>query len=257
VTRLWTVLLALVALAGCTSPTNSDPPTISKTKFLAFGDSITFGVCGPQNNGPSVCPSYVMRLEELLSARYTSQTFTMTTRAVGGESTALGRIRLPGELDTYKPEVLLLMEGTNDVVAPSLDINGAVGALEDMIVTALDRGVIVFVATIPPLGTNGPFSYAVPRVPQMNNAIRLAAARRGVVLVDVFAALNTDVQRYFPVDDVHPTAEGMRVIGQTFYTYVRHALDSTLLGNVSLQSVPSSLFNPPAGPGLITNRPAK
>jgi hypothetical protein len=43
--------------------------------------------------------------------------------------------------------------------------------------------------------------------------------------VDVFTALNANVPKYYPIEDLHPTGEAMRVIGDTFYTYVRHALD--------------------------------
>jgi lysophospholipase L1-like esterase len=104
----------------------------------------------------------------------------------------------------------------------------SVGALEDMVNLARARGVSnVFIATIPPIKAGGPNDYAADRIAPFNARVRDMAARKGAHLVDVYAVLNADLARYFPDDDVHPSGEALRVIGETFYAAVRSVLDNT------------------------------
>ena len=207
-------------------------PKISKTKYLAFGDSITYGRCGPK---PNTCPPYTVRLLELLRERYTAQTFVVTTSGLPGEKATQGQDRLAGELDLYQPEVLLLMEGTNDVLADPFELDAANDAIEHMIDISRNRGVTtIFLATIPPIVPGGPNNSAVSKVPEMNNEIKDIAAKKGVFLVDVFAALNADLSKYYTGDDVHPNAEGLRRIGEVFYAIIRDKLDITPTGSSSV-----------------------
>ncbi len=220
-----TAVDALSRQASCNfAVTVTAVPRISKTKFLAFGDSITFGRCGPK---PNTCPPYTVRLEELLRARYTLQNFVVTTRGISGEWASDGEDRLAGELNTYNPEVLLLMEGTNDINNGASNIPEALESLGDMIDLARGRGITVFLATVAPVAPGGPNNSTVPLVAPFNNQIRALAAQKGVPLVDVYAALAADIPRYYVGDDLHPTAEGLRLIGETFYAAVRTALDIT------------------------------
>jgi lysophospholipase L1-like esterase len=220
---------ALSRTASCSfNVTVTITPKISKTKYLAFGDSITFGRCGPK---PSTCPPYTVRLSELLRERYTAQTFVVTTSGLPGEKATQGQDRLAGELDLYQPEVLLLMEGTNDVLFDPFDLDAANDAIEHMIDIARNRGVsAIFLATIPPIVPGGPNNFAVFRVLEMNSEIRDIASKKGVFLVDVFAALNADLSKYYTGDDVHPNEEGLRRIGEAFYAVIREKLDITPTG---------------------------
>ena len=232
---------ALARQASCNfTVTVTVTPKISKTKYLAFGDSITYGRCGPK---PNECPPYTIRLGDLLRERYTAQTFTIPgdicqltapaycTSGKPGEKATQGQDRLAGVLDTYKPEVLLLMEGTNDVLFDPFDLDAANDAIENMIDIARNRGVsTIFLATIPPIVPGGPNNSAVSKVLEMNNEIRDIAAKKGVFLVDVFAALNADLSRYYTGDDVHPNAEGLQRIGEAFYAVIREKLDVTPTG---------------------------
>ena len=205
------------------SVTVTVPPKISKTRFLAFGDSITNGRCGPL---PNYCPTYAERVQELLVARYTTQTFTIVNRGVNGETTAQGESELPREL-AFGPEVLMLMEGTNDLTG-DVPQDRTLDSLEDMIDISRARGVsAIFLASVPPIAPGGPNNSVIPRVAPLNAGIRDLAARKGVYFVDVYAALVTDVPRYYSGNDLHPTGEGLRLIGDTFYAAIRAALDIT------------------------------
>src|SRR5688572_31108387 len=252
---------ALSRQASCNfTVTVTITPKISKTKFLAFGDSITFGRCGP---APNTCPPYTVRLEELLRTRYTAQTFQVFTSGLPGEKTSEGGGRLPGEVSAYNPEVVLLMEGTNDVVAGSFKLNETEDALEYMIDAARNRGATaVFLATIPPIAPGGSNTFAIPRVLELNAEIRDLAARKGAHLVDVYAALIADMSRHYAGNDLHPTAEGLRVIGETFFARIRATLDITPTGSSPLlsSSIPSGLpdlLAPPRRPAPFKRLPGK
>ena len=224
---------ALSRQGSCSfSITVTATPKISKTKFLAFGDSITAGRCGP---APAFCDAYDVRLVELLRARYTNQSFSVVNVGIPGEtashaaasSLAAGEDRLPTALNTYTPEVLLLMEGTNDLNAGEAFAPKALEALGNMIDLARSRGITVFIATIAPIAPGGASNSTIPLVAPFNADIRALAAAKGVPLVDVYAALNADVPRYYSGNDLHPVAEGHRLIGETFYAKIREVLDIT------------------------------
>lgn len=226
-------------------------PRISKTKFLAFGDSITFGRCGP---GGETCPSdaYPARLATLLRERYTQQAFTVTNVGIPGEIASddiadtrgevAGQDRLGSELSRYNPEVVLLMEGTNDLFhaqdTPDYAILSAELALDRMVSIAQARGVTVLLATIPPQRAPAPpgtvnRDAVAALVPLLNSRIRSVAASRRVMLVDVYAALVNDIPTLLSIDNLHPNAAGLRRIGETFFAAIRSAFDTTPTGATS------------------------
>jgi lysophospholipase L1-like esterase len=241
---------ALGRQASCNfNVTIAATPSISKTRFLAFGDSITFGRCGP---GGQECPAdaYPVRLATLLAERYTNQTFTVANVGIPGEVASntiaaelgalAGQDRLPAELEKRNPEVLLLMEGTNDLFHqqhnPAFAIQSAELALDRMVSNAQGRGVTVFLATIPPQRAPAPpgtvnRDAVAALVPLLNARIRVVAMNRGVPLVDVYAAMVNDIPSLISVDNLHPTGAGLRVIGETFYAAIRATLDTTPKGS--------------------------
>lgn len=234
---------SLQRTATCSFAVTITPtPRIAKTKFLAFGDSITYGRC----NSSGECPPYTIRLQNLLEQRYAKQSFTVITSGRPGENASdditptngneAGQDRLPEELRDFSPEVLLLMEGTNDLLnaplGPSSGVEMATVALDQMVGVAKARGVVVLLATIPPMRYPPPpgtrdRSAAGPLVPTLNNRIRQLATAHGVTLVDIYAAMNADLAGTIGDDNLHPTVKGLEVIADTFYAAIRQTLDST------------------------------
>lgn len=214
---------ALARQASCNfNVTVTAVPKISKTKFLAFGDSITVGRC---NERDTFCPPYSGRLESLLRARYTAQTPTVANVSANGRTAAQGEDLLPGVLSSTAPEVLLLMMGTNDINGGEPD--EGLESLEDMVLLAKGQGRIVMLATISPARAGGPWDATARAIPAFNDQVRAIAARHNVTLVDVFAALNVDIARYIGSDDLHPSEAGHQLIAETFYASIRSAFDIT------------------------------
>lgn len=104
-------------------------------RILAFGDSLTDGVgAAPQESYPSV-------LSELTG-------LTVINAGVSGETTGEGLLRLPKVLETSRADLLILIEGGNDILrnipAPKIQSN-----LDAMIQLAKSQGIPVVPIGIP------------------------------------------------------------------------------------------------------------
>lgn len=230
-------------------------PTIAKTTFVAFGDSITDGVKSDPWISVLWRPewrlfrlgephSYPYKLNTLLGNRYTAQTLTINNEGWGGETASttwdpkdgrpVGEVRLNTVLQTHNPQVLLLMEGTNDLFfaageVPGDGVSDVIGALDRMISAAMVRGTQVFLATVPPqrIASNPNRGRVAVVIPTLNAEIRALAVRRGVTLVDIYAALNENLNLYIGLDHLHPTEAGFQRIAETFFDAIRQQLDTT------------------------------
>jgi len=218
---------ALARIAVCTfSVKVSVPPRLQFTKFMAFGDSLTEGKPSRIRAFDDFAGSYPSVLYPLLTARYVAQTVTMSKQGYGGEWTSTGVTRLSGLLAAERPEVLLLMEGSNDLSAgdPSA-IAPALRNMEQMVVNAKASGANVFLATIPPqvAGSSSGRGYQI--VPTYNDEIRRIATTQNVVLVDVFSALNSDLSAHMGRDGLHCTTAGYQKMADTFYATIQARLE--------------------------------
>ena len=209
------------------------PPRLTATRFLSFGDSLTLGTTSvPSIRFLEEMPdSYPFKLQRLLTQRYTAQTVAVLNDGIGGEMASSptlhspgGDVRLPQSVDTHRPEVVLLMEGTNDLQV--LNPIDALEALEGMVRNARVRGARVFLATIPPqkpgFRTN-PASMAL--VPGFNDQIRALAAREGATLVDVYGRMVGRPDLLGP-DGLHPVPQGYDLMAQIFFDTIRATLEA-------------------------------
>ena len=203
-------------------------PVLQKTRFVAFGDSITEGVLASAQPAPN---PYPIVLQRQLAARYATQEFTVLNEGRGGEQTGGsqgGASRLPGVLVSDNPQVLLLMEGVNDLVSgdPST-ISGVVANLRTMIQQARSRGATVFLGTLLPEIPGGSRTGALPLIVPANDQIRALAANEGVALVDLYQAFVGMERVLIGEDGLHPNDAGYQKIAQTFFDVIRMRLESS------------------------------
>lgn len=227
--------------ATCSFNVNIAPPPLSRTTFLAFGDSMTageitapvgiLGADGFPNFRQIVVPaqSYPTKLGALLRTRYFTQAsqFVITNAGLPREWAVDGANRLPGVLTATNPQVLLLLAGVNDLEAvPVLStVESASLGLLTMVRTARSRGIAVFIATLPPGRPGGRLTPNALLVLQLNALIRAGAAREGATLVDLNAAMTADVNTLIGVDGLHPTEAGYQRMAETFFTAIRTAYE--------------------------------
>jgi lysophospholipase L1-like esterase len=205
------------------------PPQIAAVRFVAFGDSMSDGVLGfaplaVGDPGPPV--GYAFKLRSLLAARYTGQEFSVTDEGVGGENIARGTARLPGVLSRDAPEVLLLLEGVNDLNGGrDAAIPGVVDGLRTMVRVARGQGIVVFLGTLLPQRPGGFRAFAPGSIVPANNLIRSMAVAEGAVLVDLYQTFDGQTDTLLGADGLHPNDAGYQKMAETFFTAIGARLE--------------------------------
>ena len=187
---IFPVLLGALALAGCTRSSPRLAPLPPDAVVLAFGDSITFGIgASPDESYPAVL------------ARLTGR--TVVNAGIPGEVTAEGLARLPGALDRYRPALLILCLGGNDLLH-HLDERQAADNLRAMLRLARERGVNAVLLGVPKFGlapSPPPFYREIARefdVPYQGDALKRILTKNSL-----------------KADYIHPNAEGYKVLAET------------------------------------------
>ena len=212
---------------GSTPPPVTMPPTLGITRVLGFGDSMTEGTTSPSLPilgalTPGLPESYPYKLQTLLSARYTAQTITVLNAGHAGERTSDGRDRLGAVLSEARPEVVILMEGANDLNALNgaglTNISPVVNAMEDMVREAVGRGVQVIVATLPPQRPGGFRAHSGPLLAKYNDELKTMASKKGAMLVDLNALFPLSL---IGQDGLHPTEGGYQKFAEIFLDAIK------------------------------------
>lgn len=195
--------------------------------FLAFGDSITDGG-GTRSNGPAT--AYPILLENKLRQNYAGY-FLSINAGNPGETTEEGAERFPRWLDANNPDLVLLMEGTNDNFEGD-PYDQIEDNLRYMVQMALARGIKVIIATIPPVISNNyrDRDEQERRIVGFNPRIYKIAADYNIPVAPVFESI-TAVPNWQKVlmdqpSANHPNDAGHAVIRNTFYVPVSAGLDS-------------------------------
>jgi len=212
-------------------------PHLQGTQFLAFGDSITQG-----NNGcndeiqpcmPLLDPNfdYPTVLQGLLRARYSEQAvgIAVVNDGAGGESALDGNSRINSELDLAHPNALLILEGVNDFLSDDGSPAEVAAALRYDIGAAKARGVAVFLSTLTPniypcSGLNVGLAcrtWGVGNVEPANAAIRQLAVEENVVLVDSYPVVYANKDRDIDYDGLHLTRAGRADVAQAFFDAIK------------------------------------
>jgi lysophospholipase L1-like esterase len=219
------------------------PPQISLTSFAAYGDSMTAGEVvseGVFSLNPRSRPfrvdttvAYPTDLLAELSALYSAQSIHVTNLGESGATTGKLKDDFPILVPTGVYQVLLLMAGANDLPAAedgdTTAIPTAVDNMRQIITQARNKGLRVFVATLPPavMGescfgeTNGG---AADQVVPFNNALKTMLASQNAVLVDVYPLFVGKTSTLIDCDGLHPTKEGYQVIADTFFASIKQTL---------------------------------
>ena len=203
-------LVPALALSSLLLPRLAAAQTTPATTYVAFGDSITQGVGDELNRG-----GYPSRLQDLLVTRGVSA--EVRNAGLAGEETSGGVTRI-GTVLREGDDVLLLMEGTNDV--NKISVETITANLNEIARKAANRGLRTVHATLVPRhpaatndGTNKT-TYAV------SAAIRELAFTQQRQLADPFEVWYNETPNftalYAPGDRVHPNAAGYDLLARIF-----------------------------------------
>ncbi|HUQ89277.1 MAG TPA: GDSL-type esterase/lipase family protein [Vicinamibacterales bacterium] len=213
---------------------------LSRVRFLAFGDSVTAGEVsfpvGSTSHGMALiskqvvvpAAAYPTILAKTLQGRYSSQadSIVVANYGLGGEKAAVARDRFIQALNIVRPEVVLLMQGYNDIPGGADGAaSTAASEVEIMVAEARNRGMRVFLATLVPPRPGGNRTIGQIYIDDYNNRMRVVASRQGAVLVDLYTAILPDVQRYIGVDGLHPNEAGYARIADLFFQAIQANLE--------------------------------
>jgi lysophospholipase L1-like esterase len=209
------------------------PPRLKFVRFLAFGDSLTEGVVssGPMLRLFLLQDSYPFLLQRRLAARYLLQAPVVINEGIAGEAATEGSRRLRSRIQLHRPDVLLLMEGTNDLLdRPDIGrgADTAMVALKGMVSEAKLLGVRVAIATVPPQRAGGirHRDAVASLIPSFNDRIRALAAVENVALIDVYNAMKDDLS-LIGLDDLHPTIAGYDVMAGAYFEAIKREFEDT------------------------------
>ncbi|WP_321531784.1 arylesterase [uncultured Desulfuromonas sp.] len=191
VTWLLGVVMTLSLLSGCHRSHLSEvsPDGV----IVAFGDSLTVGV------GANRSDSYPSVLQQLTGRE-------VINAGISGETTDEGAKRLPKVLADTEPELLILLEGGNDILR-NHNLTQTRNYLATMIEYAQNQGVQVVLIAVPEKNL---FSEQAP-------LYRELAEKYQVVLID---DMISDLLRTpsYKSDTIHLNARGYRVMAEEIYS---------------------------------------
>ena len=223
-----------------------NPPKLSTTSFLSFGDSITAGEDGQNSVASSLSimssrfhPSvlfpfaqrYPQELQQLLLDRYKTQSPTVSNQGAAGEAASdpAALRRFIGLTSSGRYSVALIMEGTNDLYdRDDRIVPAAIDGLRQMIRDAKGKGIRPYLATIPPMNPAACVpvcrGLAWSLVSGFNDSVRTLATTEGVTLVDVYQGFGGNFALVGP-DGLHPSADGYAKIADLFFSAIQQTIE--------------------------------
>lgn len=230
--RLLKSQLVLLVLASLVVLATADPADAQRTRFLAFGDSITeaagFDDCPCDEHECRQLCGYPRRLKNLLEDA--GMDAGVLNFGLGGERTPEGLTRLDEVLEVGG-DVLLLMEGTNDI-SRSISPETTIRNLEEMRRKATFAGLDTVHATLVPRFPNAQVDSDNVENARMAGLIRdlaFTGERRLVDPFEVFSRQDNLFEDFYAdiLDDPvgHPNARGFDLLAETFFNVLTNVDD--------------------------------
>lgn len=214
--------------------------TLSKVKYFAFGDSITAGEITVPISGSIfsaagsitkqvIVPgsSYPTVLQRTLQGRYASQAsqISVANYGLGGERTVTARDRFIAGLNTVRPEVVIILEGANDIPGGA---DGAASSAASEVRAMADeagrRGMRVFIGTPVP-GKPGSKQISTFLLLDYASRMRNVAAQSGATLIDFYNLMLPEADRLIGIDGLHPNEAGYTKMADIVFQAIQSAFE--------------------------------
>ena len=188
---IFTGLLCGLLLTGCDKPKLS--PLSSDATIVAFGDSLTYGIGADQEN------SYPSALADLTG-------MTVVNAGISGEITAQGVVRFQSVLDKYQPQLVILLEGGNDILR-NQELSQVKNNLASMIKSAQSQDIQVILLGVPEKKL---FSDSAALYGELANQYNLVFD--GEILSELLRSAQ------YKSDPIHLNEAGYRLLAEKIYT---------------------------------------
>lgn len=196
-------------------------PLLDETKYIGFGDSITYGYMDYEEAPEK---GYIPRLQTLLSQNFGAT--IVFNDGLGGETTPYGASRIDKVISNRQARYLLLLEGTNDVKLLEIPIDTTIFDLAEMLRKCLAAGVFPAVCTLlPRRDWISYYTLYTDRFDEVNRNIPLIAAEKGVPMLDLFKVFDEypdgGPDALLSTDLVHPNELGYQVMAEQWLKAIR------------------------------------
>ena len=179
-------------LGGCDAkPTLKPLP--EDAVILAFGDSLTYGT-GAQTN-----ESYPAVLQAMLNRK-------VINAGIPGEVSHRGLARLPRLLAAYRPDLLILCHGANDILRHK-DLQRTKQNLQNMIDLARQQGVDILLIAVPHYSVTLSPHYLYDELATENHLPILRSAISDILLINTLKS-----------DFIHPNNKGYQTLENSIYS---------------------------------------
>jgi lysophospholipase L1-like esterase len=141
------------------------------------------------------------------------------------------RDRLIGKIAIYHPDLVLLLEGTNDLSADPLragaSISAGVTGVRGLIAAAQSSGARVLVGTLlPEIAADLTHGGAPDQVVPFNAQLVPAVLSSGASIVDLYSDIVQDQTDWIsPLDGLHPTEAGYREMARVWFNSIQKAFE--------------------------------
>ncbi|MFG2334152.1 SGNH/GDSL hydrolase family protein [Streptomyces sp. NPDC048604] len=174
-------------------------------RYVALGDSQSEGL----GDGDDVVGlrGFADRLAERLDA--VAPGVRYANLAVRGRLAGQVRAEQLGPALALRPDLATVVAGVNDLLRPRFDAAEVAGQLEEMFAALRSAGADVATVTFPDIGRIAPLARPLaPRVHDLNDHIRAAAGRHGVVVAETARQPVTTDPRLWTDDRLHAAPLG-------------------------------------------------
>jgi lysophospholipase L1-like esterase len=186
-------------------------------RYVAIGDSTSEGLDDPDGRGGY--RGWANRLAEHIAARQGSLLYA--NLAIRGRTTRQILEEQLAPALRMKPDLSTVVAGTNDALRRHFDASVFQRDLETMQGALIDGGATVLTFTLPDLTPVMPLAKVLgDRVARLNDAIRGACAKTGVILLDLAAYPVATDPRLWSDDRLHAKSVGHARIAEA----LAHAL---------------------------------
>jgi acyl-CoA thioesterase I len=196
--KLVAALLFAAAISGCGDKVPPLSPVGPNDVIVAFGDSLTYGT------GAAESESYPAVLAGLIERK-------VIRAGVPGEVTEQGLARLQDVIEEYRPALMIVCLGGNDMLRHTADAQIRTN-LREIIRTIRGQGIGVMLV-------------GVPKPALVTSAAAFYAEVAGEFGIPYEGAIVTDVlyQRELKSDPIHPNAKGYRKMAEAIAKLLKKA----------------------------------
>ena len=196
--------------------------------IMCFGDSITYGYCAEYGT------DYVSLFKKKVSEDFPGENITIRNRGVNGESSRDGLARIDNELESYSPDLVIMLFGSNDSAYSSWY---HVGYEEfshnyDLIISKIkSEGAEIILITPPPVIEDNDVPFIENSVLEgYCDIIKEKADKFGLSLIDMNKAFKEHgaLPELLQWDGIHISTEGYRLFFDTVYKTARPIIENML-----------------------------